>query len=323
MRVVRKIVVGLFILSIICLYVVIYAIPEVTDVLTKTETLEYGNLRIVDNVVCYFIRNETVYTAARSGNVNYYVADAIHVKKGTKILEVVFRAPDDPDAVSIYGGIIDRLEGDSVTNGEYASEFNGITSYFIDGYENYFTPETMRELKYKNVSGLNATPVNVVRDFTLRGEPLYKICNNREWFLVCWVDAANISKYNRGNSVTIELPEGDVKAVIEDIIEDGDKWLIVFSSNRFYDDFAKIRSAPAEVVLSDSNGIIIRNESITVSDGKVGVYIKTKSGSYVFRQIKIITTDGKNSITEVSYFYDDEGERVSTVNIHDEILRNP
>lgn len=323
MRTLKKIVVVLFILALIALYIIIYAVPGVTDALTKTEILQYGNFKTTDSVTCYFVRNETVYSAIRAGGINYYVADAVKVKKGARILEIVYGAPEDVSEESDYSDIIERLGDDSVMLADLVSEFNGVTSYYIDGYENYFTPETMQSLKYDEVSKLEILPVNVVRDYTRKAEPLYKICDNREWYIVCWIDAGSVSKYSPDKAVTIELPLGQVKATISDIIEDGGKWLIIFRTDRYYEDFARIRSAPATVVTSDYNGIIIRNESITAVDGTIGVYIKAKSGDFVFTPIKVIATDGDNSLVEVSYFYNENNDRVGTVNIYDEILRNP
>jgi hypothetical protein len=52
--------------------------------------------------------------------------------------------------------------------------------------------------------------------------------------------------------------------------------------------------------------------------------VKDKSGEYVFKPVKIITSDGEWSLVEVSYFYTDDGAtKVETVNIYDEILKKP
>jgi len=323
MKAAIRITIVLFILSLLSLYVVIYAVPRLTGALTKTEVLEYGNLKITDDAVCYFIRNETVYSAARVGSINYFIGDAVHVKRGTRILSIVAGRPDESEVEERFGDIVARLGEDAVRTPDNISEFNGITSYFIDGYENYFTKETMHELKYERVSKLETEPINVVRDYTFLGQPLYKICDNREWFLACWVGPGNISKYERGRNVTIELPLGQIRAQIEDIIEDGSRWLILFRTDRYYEEFGRVRSAEAKVIVADYNGVLIRNSSITAEDGVIGVYIRSRSGEFVFRPVKIITADGSNSLVEVSYFYDEEGGRVSTVNIFDEILINP
>ena len=321
-KVAKRIISGLFVLSLIVLYIIIYAVPGVTGALTQTEILQYGNLRVADSTTVYFVRSEKVYTATRAGNINYYIGDGIQVKAGTRILDITPGA-QDADEVSEYAELIARLGDGGAGPADFVSEFNGITGYFIDGYENYFTPETMRDLRHDRVSKLDLAPVNVVRERTIRGEPLYKISDNREWYIICWVDTGNVVKYERGRNVTIELPLGQIRASILDIVEDGNKWLIVFKTDRYYEDFARIRSAPATVVTSNYNGIIIRNESIAVNDGVIGVYIKTRTGSFVFRPVSIITSDGDESLVEVAFFYDDEGVRVATVNVYDEILRRP
>ncbi|MCL1810562.1 MAG: hypothetical protein FWG42_12475 [Clostridiales bacterium] len=322
MKLVKKLIAGLFVASLICLYVVIYAVPGVTDVLTQTEILQFGNLRITDDVTCYFVRDEKVYGAVRAGDIYYYVEDAVHVKKGAKILDVSFTSGGNANEESGYADIIARFGDDMTLLADFSTEFNGITSYYIDGYENYFTPGAMRGLKYDDVGRLVVLPVNVVRESTLKGEPLYKICNNREWYMVCWVNGGDVAKYGVGKDVTVELSAGEVRATIIDIVEDDDKWLIILKTNRYYEDFARVRSEPAKVVTSNYSGIIIRNESITAKDGQAGVFIRTKSGAYVFTPIKIITTDGINSLAEVSY-YTEDGSKVDTVKIYDEILRNP
>jgi len=322
MKIAKRIFLALFVLSLIALYVIIYAIPGVTGAFTQTETLVYGNFRVEENVTVYFVRNEQVYMATRAGNINYYIGDGVHVKAGTRILNVIHGTQDE-DEVSAFANIIERLGDSGVKLTDFVSESNGIVSFFIDGFENYFTPENMRQLRYSTVSSLDTTPVNVVRERTIVGEPLFKVSENRQWYIICWVQAGSVARYERGRNVTIELPQGHVRAEIADIIEDGDRWLIIFSTNRFYEDFARIRSAEATVVTSNFNGIIVRNEDITVRGGVIGVYVRTRSGSFAFRPIQIITSDGENSLAEVSFFYDSEGNRVSTVNVHDEILRRP
>jgi len=321
-KVAKRISIGLFVLSLVVLYVILYTIPGVTGALTRTEILQYGNFRTADSATVYFVRYERVYMAAHAGNINYYIADGVLVKTGTRILNIT-HGHQDEEQESEFAEIIAKLGDDGIQTTDFVSGFHGIVSYFIDGYENYFTPETMRELTYDRVSRLNIDPVNVVREHTRRGEPLYKISDNRQWYMIAWVGMGDVVNYQIGRNVTIELPLGEIRASVLDIVEDGDRWLIIFRTNRYYEDFARIRSAPATIVTSNFNGIALRNESIAVRDGVIGVYIRTRGGTFVFRPIRVIATDGTNSLVEVGFFYNEDGRRVRTVNIHDEILRRP
>ena len=57
--------------------------------------------------------------------------------------------------------------------------------------------------------------------------------------------------------------------------------------------------------------------------GRPGVYVKTKTGDFVFKPVYVEATDGKRSIVTGTYFYDDDGNTVNTVNIYDEVKKHP
>lgn len=215
------------------------------------------------------------------------------------------------------------INGAGVMPEDYVSQSNGVISYYIDGYESEFSPESMALLSREKVRGLNIDVQNVTRETTLAKEPLYKIVDNQKWYAVFWVAPENIVKYEKGKKATINLPLGQVEGKISDIIDDEGQWLVIMEFNRYYEEFAQIRKVDAEVVTSDYSGLIIRNESITSKGGQPGVYVRDKSGEYVFKPVKIITSDGEWSLVEVSYFYTDDGTKVDTVNIYDEIIKKP
>jgi len=207
---------------------------------------------------------------------------------------------------------------------DYISGSTGIISYYIDGYESEFTPENMALLSRDKVDGLSIEVQNLARETTQAKEPLYKVVDNKFWYAVFWVAPENIVKYEKGKTATINLPLGQVEGKIYDVVDAGNEFLVILEFNRYYEKFAQIRKIEADVVTSDYKGLTIKNESITTKDGQPGVYVKDKKGEYVFKPVKIITSDGEWSLAEVSYFYTDNGAtKVETVNIYDEILKNP
>ena len=50
---------------------------------------------------------------------------------------------------------------------------------------------------------------------------------------------------------------------------------------------------------------------------------KNKNGKYIFRQIKVIATDGKESVLKDAAFTTEDGQQITTVNVYDEVLRHP
>ena len=329
----------IFILALILLYVVIYIIPKVTGVFETTETLEAGALQVKEDVTCYFVRDESVYESVGAGSLNYLIDEGTHIRKGTKVVKLTEDqtkkqttggADQESDKektgeqeTSQYKDIITRLSDNAVRTSTCQALASGVTSYFVDGYESYFSPQTMDKLKYEDVRDLKIKAVDTKRKSTLEKEPIFKICDNDNWYLVCWVEAASVAKYETGNTVTVELPAGDVEATVREITEDGDRWRVIFRSNRFYPDFAKSRIEQAVIVSRDYNGLIARSSSITTRDGIPGVMVRGTSGEYTFTPVKVIASDGEYSVLADVSFTDADGTSVNTVKVYDEILKRP
>ena len=311
----------IYLILIVVLGIITITIPEVTGALTKTEILQYENMQITDDVTCYIVRDESVHMAPSSGRINYYIEDSVKVRKNVKILDLVPGTSQQDE--SKYNDIITRLGDSEVVLHQVASAQNGVVSYYIDGYEGYFTPERMTSLSYETTKKQDFRTVNLTRDNTLKGEPLFKICQSNMWYVMAWIDTENISKYEVGDSVKIQLPLGEVDALVDQIIDQEDKWLVIMKTTRYYEEFAKIRTADVQIITQEYTGIKVRNSSITTENGVAGVYIKTKNGEFVFRPIKVITSDGDYSLVYSSKFYDAEGQEVITVEVYDEILKNP
>ncbi len=318
----KKRVLAVYGIILIILGIATQAIPEVSGTFTKTEILQYETMRITDKAVCYFVRDEVVHMATANGNVNYFFEEGSKVRKNTKILDISPAALEASEE-SPYSAMISRLskQGASVT--QLTSTQNGVVSYFVDGYEGLFTPENMTKLKYEDIASKGIKVQNLTRANVYAGEPIFKICRNNQWYMIAWIDLADVSKYETGNNVTVELPKGNVSAKIENLIEQDDKWLVVLATNRYYKEFENIRKASANIVTQEYSGIKIRNSSIATKDGSPGVYIKLKTGEFSFKKIKIITSDGDFSLVKVASFTDTDGKEVDTVDVYDEILRNP
>jgi len=317
----QKISILLFTGAFLVLYSIIYLIPGVSGALKKTEIINYGELTVSEEMTCYLVRNEKVFLADRSGDINYYFEEGEHVRRGTKILDISKQEVGEPE--DEYEDILKNLENSAVKAGNEGAPYNGIVSYYVDGYENLFTPDKMTSLKYEAVSKMKIEPVNLTRKDTFVNEPIYKICDNSLWYVIGWVEEGKVSKFVIGGKVEIEMESGTIPAEIENIIEDEGRWLVIMKTDRYFAGFSKARSGSGRVITAKATGILIKNESITVDEeGTIGVYVKKKNGDYMFRPIQVINTDGIRSAVEASFFYDEAGIEVKTVDVYDEILKN-
>ena len=312
----------IFLIAFVMLYILIYLVPRITGALTQTYIAKYENLKVEDKIIGYFVRDEKVYSAARSGKINKYIKEGELIKKGTSVLEITGENTDEIDPK--YEKIISELGSNMICDSSYKSRAEGIVSYYTDGCENLFTPEKMQKMTFESVkSKIVNTVVSLDRKTAVKGEPIFKIIDRSCWYFLCWIDTSNAKKYIVGKTITIAFGKDNIFADVYKTIDQGEYTLIILKTNRYYENFDKSRFAGVSLITSDESGLIVENSSITTENKQKGVYRKNKVGEYIFTPIKIITTDGKKSVVQKSYFYDSDGKLLNTINNYDEVLKNP
>jgi hypothetical protein len=337
MKILKRAVVLVFLLAVAGLYVVIFVIPDLKGALRRTAVLEYGNLSISDEVTAYAVRDETVYMAARTGAIRYYVGEGVKVRKDVKLLDIVGgTAPaasageGDPaeEGGDEMGALRSRIGSDGVVLEQNSASKTGVVSYYIDGYESMFSFENLSSLTREAAAETSGSVVNVTRHdgYVTGGDPIYKLADNTQWRMVFWFDKASgaIVNYKSGGQVTVHMRNGSVDGRIEDIVDQGDAWMVVLEFDRYYENLAQIRSEDATVVVADYRGLLVDNENIAaLDDGTVGVYAKQKNGDFRFIPVNVLRSDGVRSIISMSSFNAPDGGETKTVNIYEEILRDP
>lgn len=324
----KKRTIYIFVIALVTLYVVIEIIPFLTGAFTRTEILSYGQIKVEQDVVCYLVRSETVYSAPASGTLKYKFEEGSLIKKGAKVLTLDIDSSlegEDGDFLknSDFKEFIARLGDKLVSASKLTAASRGIFSTYIDGYEAIFTPENMEKLKYEEVSGMSVKSKDVMRASALRGEPIYKIADNSKWHMIFWIDNNEAGRFEVGSNVTAGLPDGDVKATISKLVADGDRFMVVLSTNRYYKSFASQRKVQAKILMVDQRGLLVSNSSLTTKDGIVGVYIKNTIGEYVFKPVRTVATDGQKTLVLEDVYYDENGQPIETVNVYDEVLKKP
>lgn len=316
-----KKIICIYIAALLLLYIVVEVLPSVTDIFETTQILKPGNLKISYETTGYILKDESVGIAPEAGEVQYLVGIGTAVKKGHPVVSV---KPDkDNNKEPRYAEYIENLKGyDGLWNEEEAP-ISGVFSLTIDGYEDYFIPANMNKIKRDDVEKLSYDPVNLQRDSVIKGEPVYKISADDNWYVLCWIDGKTAETYTEGEHVTLELSEGSVDAKVHKIKKEGRDYRVIFYVDVYYEAFCKNRIEKMSIVISDNEGLIIKNKCIIEKNGDKGVYVKNKNGDYVFKKIKIISGNEKESVIEDATFFDDEGNQVYTVDVYDEVLKHP
>jgi len=323
----KKRTIYIFIIALVTLYVVIEIVPFLTGALTRTEILKYGQLKVEQEVVCYIVRDETVYSAPESGDIKYKFEEGALIKRGANVLAFTqdSGSKDNAEALknSDFSDIIDRLGDNMVADQKFTAAKRGIFSTYVDGYEGIFKPSTIEKLTYQKVSGMSIKDKDIARNYAIKGEPIYKISDNATWYMVFWIDNNQAAKYSADAAVTVSLPDGDVRATITKLVADEDRFMVILKTNRYYKSFASQRKAQANILLVDQRGLLVSNSSLTTKDDVVGVYIKNTIGDFVFKPVRTIATDGEKTLVLENVYYDEKGQPVETVNVYDEVLKKP
>lgn len=314
--------VTLFIVAVIALIIIIYIFPRVSDLFTSSYTLEYGELKLTDDAEACFVRDETVYVAGLSGQSNYYFDDNTLVRKFTAIMDFPESYTGEPDEK--FTAITDRLGDNAVVTSDFVSQDGGILSYYADGYEAELNSSTLGKISYEKFEKIKAgsvVPLN--RKNIVQGEPVFKLVNRGNWYLVCFVDAKSEKRFNEGYYADVEFEDYTLEGYISKVKKQGDKLRVIIEFNDFYENFARKRTDNIKITTFDGKGLIVNNESIAKKKKQEGVYVRNKKGEYDFVPVQVKLTDGSRSLVASEYYYDEKGQMTETVEIYDEILKKP
>lgn len=299
-----KLMILAYVVIFVILYAVIYIVPRVSDIFLKTYTAEYGLLEVSASSSFVAVRDERVYTADNGGTVSRVVSQGALMRRNSHIVDI--------------GGT------------KYYSQKKGIVSYNYDGLETVYTPENMQSITEDTLKKLkeNSEEYKVKKcqgKSVETGAPIFKIVDNKEWYLVCWLGADEAQGYEAGKLITVEFSDGQqIKMNILQTNPQGENTQLILSCNRYYEKFDRIRTGTCRLIKSGRNGIILDTDSIVEEDGQQGVYVMSKQlEKSSFVPVKVLLTDGDKTVVEKNYFVNEEGEKVLTVENYDEIVKAP
>jgi putative membrane fusion protein len=324
MKTLTKVLLVLFIAAAVGLYVFIYVIPEAQGKQVKTSVLEYGDLPVTDTVTMILVRDETLYRAAQSGAVSYKNAEGTKVRKGVSIISIERGAAGEATSSAI-DDISERAGDDAEKSEGGTAAFTAVVSYFADGYEKQITPGRIEKMDKELTLTLPRDGTDIKREYVDAGNPVYKLTDNNLWYMVYWMSGNSDERtdYETGASVKVDFGTTTVSAKIEDIVAQGDDYMVVLRSDIYYKELAEHRVVAADVIFAEYKGLICENSSLAFRDEQSGVFVKQRSGSFKWVPVKIIKTVLDRCILEVLTYDDDDGKTVSTVNYYDEVLTNP
>jgi len=281
----------IFVIAIVALYILLYLFPSITGSLTPTYIVEYGTVTNSDDAKCFVVRNEEVFYANKTGSLTYYSKETEKTRKDFVVAD-------------IYSGN---------SKESYNCPTTGFVSYYIDGYENYFTPDNVGSLNIDEYKDLDIVPENTVRNETKIDEPVYKLVKSNTWYFLIIVPEDELGLYTMNENINISFNDEDsITAKVIRFLGDGETRVVVASTKLYYADFAKLRTINVTVTTKQTEGFFVPTTAIDTVNDKKGVYVLGVDEEYVFKEIEVLV-DGE----EFTLIKSD-----GNIKLYDEILRN-
>lgn len=222
----------------------------------------------------------------------------------------------------------DLEEKISKFNFSYLAEFSGIVTYKIDGNEDYFKIDNLDKFTYKYLNKSYNFKSLEMETNVKNGDPLFKIVNNLTWKVACSIgNVSQISNYNVGDSVKIQIPEiDDMYGVVEKISKDNNHGVIIVKFDRYFENMYSNRIHDGKIIVNKTKGFEIPKSTLIDRDNLTGVYVQEIKGLVKFVPVEIVSESSdhvfinkgnKQSVISIG------DKSYKTVTVNDAIVINP
>ena len=176
------------------------------------------------------------------------------------------------------------------------SQISGVFSKNVDSLEEILTPKNILEYTMADYRGLKET-AEEHKTTTSSGQPVCKVVNNHEWYVMTTVSKEEVQQLKKGKSVKMRfgyLPGVTANGDIEYISSEDsstDRNVVVIKFEEYREGVYSLRYSDMELILESYEGIKIPVSALRVTeDGKKGVLVKTL-GSQVIKPCNVVYSD--------------------------------
>ena len=280
----------MFLLLLIALYIVIYVVPSVPGLFTKTYVAEFGELEVFDQVEGFFVRTENVYLALNDGNVRRLVDEDTLLRVGTPAVEVSYG--ESPEISDELQRAKDRLGGNGLVSSGYGVLEGGVVSFYFDGYEGSLNLEKAINSKYDFFDSIQKKGViKLSGDMVAKDYPVFKAIKNDLWYVVIYIPLDHMERYWEDKTVYLSVDrEGEKETVsmeVYSVEKEGDRGKVILKSGNYLKGLGSLRREDVRVETSKTKGLMIQRESLIEEDGVLGVYVVDKTGQEGFHPVNI------------------------------------
>jgi len=147
-----------------------------------------------------------------------------------------------------------------------SSNTSGIISYTSDGFESTLTPSTIDNITEEQIKMKVSSKYTSKSQTIKSGDNIFKVVKSNEWYVAAYINADEAAQIavgdNKTLSFTVDEEEKNVDFTVDKISGVGDKYLIVFKTDKNIIDFIKERTVSFKINTDAYRGIKIPNEAI-------------------------------------------------------------
>lgn len=191
---------------------------------------------------------------------------------------------------------------DIISHGLYKiySPEAGVVSDYFDGYEEIFNVNKLFNITLNDINAIQKEPVEMTGEVK-QDEPILKLINNYDWYILSVLDKSQSQKLKEGNNVKIEIDNEDSQMLDGNIMKiysiSDNSFVVVIRMNDAYNDFYKKRKVKVNLTINNYEGFIVPNTAIVKVDGKYGVY-KLNNGIPSFEEVDVKAQNSENAVVE-------------------------
>ena len=301
--------------------VLIYVVPSVLGVFDLTYIAKYGQIEVSSDAEVYIFREDRVYVADQAGEINRLVPEGELVKGKSRIVELTGDGKEH--TAGKYDDILKSLgKNISVAEGG-VSDRSGFVSYQVDGLEGAFTVENIDNVTRSSLEELSGKPTEVQSGRCAKGDPVFRIASNGNWYLLFWAEPEQAREFVEGDDITIVIGDDQLDAQVVTVKIGKEISRVVVRTNTFNHELLNNRTLKVHFITSKANGVILQSHSIIEKDGVKGVLVRDKVGDNQFKPVRIKADNGTEAAVYSDFFMDDNMEFVETVKTYDEVVISP
>ncbi|MDI3534325.1 MAG: hypothetical protein PWQ82_690 [Thermosediminibacterales bacterium] len=184
---------------------------------------------------------------------------------------------------------------------ELKAPFSGIVSFRIDGLEDLLKPEKLQQINPEKLLEANSGFIDIKKEEIKAGEPVFKIVNNFNYYIVSYLEAPIEMDIKEGNYINISAckPESpEIKAKVYKVINSDDgKTVLILQTDQMLPDFTEIRKICFQILSDRIWGIKLPLETVINRNGVNGVWV-LENKVKTFKQINIIGQNADSVVVE-------------------------